>query len=134
MTRRTQLRILAQHLLRVETGAVRVEAPAAYHGVTGKTVAFDVTRHASLERLSRGLTVSQRELPVTSVVPGAAEQGATGNQVRLLMAALAELAVVVAIAARRGPGVRFGGVPRKECRGMVAPAGARFGFVNGEAF
>src|SRR5688500_8697144 len=93
---------------------MRVESEAApCRRVTRRTVAFGVTSDARLETLPRGLPVPEAESAERIVIPRPPEPRAR-DESGLLVTTLAELRVVVAIAAVAVPGVGGARVPRDE--------------------
>lgn len=100
----------------IEIGAMGVEAR-----VTLQTIALGMARDARLEILSRRLTMPRDECPVAIVIPGA--QRALRHQPCLLMAALAEIADVVAVTAGGLPVVCGRRVTLQEVCRMIPPAG-----------
>ncbi len=128
-----ELGILLQHQFGIEAGAVRIEAASAHHGVTGEAIPFDVTRHTTLQPLSRRLAVAEEELSVAVVIPRCPEQGAPSRDSRLIMTSLTELAGVMTISAGACARIGVGGVPREIAGRVVAAAPRAVRNVTGQA-
>lgn len=126
-------RILPQELLRVEAGAVRRVAPSSCGAVAGQAVAFHVAGDARLEGLPRRLAMADGELAISVVVGASPEELRRCGEARLAVTTLAELALVVAIAAARRAAPGIGRVPHQVARGVVAAPARRVGAVTIEA-
>ena len=122
MTGDTQLRVLAQHSLGIESRSVRVESAPSDHGMTRQAIPFHMAGDATFQRLPSRLSMSQEELSIPVVIAGRAQQGASSGQAGLGMAGLAEFADVVTVGAGGRAGVRVGGVPGQVARRVIAPS------------
>src|SRR5215475_2941924 len=95
-----------------------IERPAGDGGVTLETVPLRVTRDAGFQTLSRRLSMPGAEGSIRVVVSRIHRP--TRYQSGLLMAAGAELRVVVAVAAIGFSGVSRGRVASQESRSVIA--------------